>query len=45
MAKQLTQKAAVVKPVENKLAERDWVPVWYVVQEFYRHTAMADGQN
>jgi hypothetical protein len=30
MAKQLTQKAAVAKPVENKLAERDWVPVWYV---------------
>ena len=30
MAKQLTQKAAVAKPVENKLAERDWVPIWYV---------------
>ena len=30
MAKQLTQKAAVAKPVENKLAERDWVTIWYV---------------
>ena len=27
MAKQLTQKAAVVT---NKLAERDWVSIWYV---------------
>jgi hypothetical protein len=30
MAKQLTQKAAVAKPVKNKLAERDWQPIWYV---------------
>ena len=28
MAKQLTQKAAVA--VVNKLAERDWVPIWHV---------------
>jgi hypothetical protein len=28
--KQLTQKAAVAEPVENKLAERDWVTIWYV---------------
>lgn len=35
MAKQLTQKAAVVDPSilsrpENRLAQRDWVPIWYV---------------
>jgi hypothetical protein len=29
MTKQLTQKAAVDQP-ENRLAERDWVPIWYV---------------
>ena len=29
-SKQLTQKAAVAKPVENKLAERVWVTIWYV---------------
>jgi hypothetical protein len=28
--KQLTQKAAIAEPVENKHAERDWQPIWYV---------------
>jgi hypothetical protein len=28
--KQLTQKAAAAQSVENKLAERVWVSIWYV---------------